>query len=243
MKKRVVVYGLILISFLSLFLYNNYINNETRLDNQEIIIEQQWDTSYYKLKAYFTRPSYDYLKSLTVVIVRKSLKDKKHIDIGTGIVLKKTKTSTYILTNNHVCGNEKDECFVITTNKYKAKLIKTDGKLFDLSLLKVNNVLNKNSIKGLASIYFQDRVYSVGHYLADFYTYTEGTMAGLQGLSYVMNLPCLYGCSGSGVFDKWGNLVGLIYAVNAPNNHFDSSKALVIPSIGIWIFLEGVTYD
>ena len=53
-------------------------------------------------------------------------------------------------------------------------------------------------------------------------------------------MPCLYGCSGSGVFDKDGYMVAVVFAGTkyTPFGAFDTAKSICVPYIGILTFLE-----
>ena len=66
------------------------------------------------------------------------------------------------------------------------------------------------------------------------YIYTEGTRAGDEGESSLFNLPCAFGCSGSGIFNSSGELISVIFAGNGiPTSFplfesFDTAKVIGI---------------
>lgn len=188
------------------------------------------------------KPSYEYLKSVTVRVLHMVDEENDKYGTGTGSVVKITEDFTYILTNRHVAPIDSGTIYVERDNKrYKAEVLK-NGVIRDLSLIRVTGKIQGTTvIKGLAKTKEQDKVYSVGMYLGYYNIYTEGTVAGWEEDDRLMNLPCLYGCSGSGVFDKDGNMVAVVFAGNGYNfMGFDTAKAICVPYIGIYTFLEGI---
>lgn len=193
-----------------------------------------------------TKPSYEKLKAVTVRM-------KCYLDetltkgwVGTGTIVKVTEDFTYVLTNKHVAPKNSKYLYIIKNGKqYKAEVLKV-GVTRDLSLVRmVGKIPNTSVIKGLKKVKEQDKVYSVGMYLGFQDIYTEGTVAGWWGRdaeSRLMNMPCLNGCSGSGVFDKDGNLVAVVYAGSVYNmfGGFDTAKAICVPFIAIYTFLEEI---
>lgn len=186
------------------------------------------------------RPSYNKLKNSTVIIVGK-LKEKnnegtikkskilpyKKNDLewsGTGVVIKVDDNYTYILTNAHVIGENKQnilELFVTESIKddedvikYKLEVIKISQD-FDLAIAKVKGIIKgKEVIKGYNIAKPQDKVYTVGHHLGRLYIYGEGVFAGYSDKYSLIQIPALFGCSGSGVFNQKGELIGLVFAVS-----------------------------
>ena len=78
-------------------------------------------------------------------------------------------------------------------------------------------------------------------YLGLYNIYAEGNVAGWWEISRLMNMPCLNGCSGSGIFDKDGYMVAVVFAVAKYNLFgFDTAKAICVPYIGIKVFLEEI---
>ena len=213
------------------------------------------------------KPSYDYLKSVTVVIYGKGTEtpasmeekfrqekddtDEGHVKwMGTGVVIKVTSKYTYILTNAHVTGNKmkdvtiyvKDEIF-----KVEAQCLKCH-KNADLAVIRVGgHLIGKRAIKGIATAHPQDKVYLVGNYLAHIYTYGEGVFAGYNDVDDIIQLPCLFGDSGSGVFNQDGKLVALVQGVEGQiiGGIFpvlDVAHALCVDSASIELFLETIHY-
>jgi len=167
---------------------------------------------------------------------------------GTGVIVKQDYFNTYILTNKHVCNEKHQNSCTIEIFKHDnivsipLTFIKQAKNGVDMALWKTSAILpNKQAIKGLHKAYPQDKVYSVGNYLGFPYIYTEGTFAGYEGKSSVVNLPCVYGCSGSPVFDKEGCLIGLVYAVNKIGQYqVDTTKSIIVPYEELRLFLRGV---
>jgi len=195
-----------------------------------------------KIKSIKQKPSYQELKDVTVRIIGKK-PEQLLMWTGTGIVIKITDDYTYILTNKHVAQKNALLYIVEKEKEYKAKVIKHAEKE-DLALIRIyGKITNKKVIKGIADkIEPQNKVYSVGMYLSKKYIYTEGTMAGLnKDNQFIMNLPSAFGCSGSGVFNKDGELVGLIFGIYAYNYlAADTAKAICVNIDEIKIFLEGI---
>jgi S1-C subfamily serine protease len=212
------------------------------------------------------KPSYEYLKSITVLIqgvgkyppdiseeTRKNFRWKYDIDsengepvswLGTGVIVKITDKYTYILTNAHVVGNDMIEVTIFVENglkKQEATIIKVHNNL-DMALIRINGkIKDKTEVKGIVIPNPQDKVYLVGHHLGNPYIYGEGVFAGYSGIYDIIQIPCLWGNSGSGVINKDGKLVGLVFAI--PMNMiyifpvFDVSHAIVIDGLSIQLFL------
>lgn len=207
------------------------------------------------------KPPYAELKSHNVYIVGctdKVLDDDKKIDFpiddsgkcwsGTGVVIKITDTETYLLTNNHVSGKgEKNVTLYIENgeSKVKAEIIKQHPYV-DIAVLKVNTkLIDKTEIPGIASTNIQDAVYVVGNPLGIKNVYSEGVVAGYEDTSLLVQIPCIYGNSGSGVYDRNGNLVGLVYALETYPGFLGIPMArithsLVVDTISIKIFLKNL---
>lgn len=209
------------------------------------------------------RPDYNILKSHTVFIIGcsgstdvgeklrwfKNYSDEEEASgcwAGTGVVIKITDTETYILTNNHVAGKTETNPIIYVENeqeKVQAEIVKYHDYL-DIAVIKVNKKLtNKVAIPGITSVFIQDPVYVVGHPLAVKYVYSEGVVAGYRGVSMLLQIPCIYGNSGSGVYNKNGQLVGLVYAlevypgaVGIPEVRI--THALIVDSESIQLFLK-----
>lgn len=205
------------------------------------------------------RPTYEYLKSVTVYIVHKmgTHEDgKMKAAIGTGTVVKELDNNFYILTNKHVCSNETedykkynqdpDNCYVSLTGDprlafVKLTYVRSAKEGIDLELWKVDSALlpNKQIVKGFNVAKIQDRVYSVGHYLAVPFIYSEGTFAGNEFESELYNLPSASGCSGSGIFNSDGEIVSILFAGNViPPFQTDTAKAIGVPGKDVKEFVE-----
>ncbi len=208
---------------------------------RDLVIKETLD----KFETKETKPSYDYLESVTVYIFNRNSGD--NVSIGTGIVVHEDLYYTYIMTNKHVCDkNDADTCnveiykygqFVVVPLQFVRQ---TESK-YDLSLWKTSEYLPfKKVIKGLSDIKKQDKVYSVGSYLGFQYIYTEGTFAGYDNEgSFIFNLPCTDGCSGSGIYDKDGNLVSVVFASHVLNIfQSETSKIIGVPSEIVRLFLR-----
>ena len=212
-----------------------------------------------------SKPSYQYLKSVTVIVEGQGYEIKRgrddnnkrveilrqlHSWIGTGIIVDIVGEYTYVLTNRHVALGENYEEISLTVsgdfdNKLKAELIDSHDSV-DLALIKVTGRLyNKSKIKGLAIGTYQDEVYVVGHHLGREYIYGEGVFAGYDENHLLIQVPCAPGNSGSGIFNKEGKVIGLVFAINLLN-WFDSdiTHALCVRGEDIkkFLFKNGIYY-
>lgn len=211
------------------------------LNNRIDLIEYYQDEQYDDFSNLYKKPSYDYLKSMIVRIYQKANEEAEVGGLGTGTVVKMTEDATYILTNKHVAtmGNyvvlldEENEVIV------KCEVLKNSEK-YDLSLIKAPIKLkNKQAFKGVGKIDYQEKAYSVGMFLGLKYIYTEGTFAGYEDDSFLLNTPAGPGCSGSGVFNKNGELVAVIYAGNIINYfQIDTAKAVCVTGEQVKEFLK-----
>lgn len=205
------------------------------------------------------KPSYDYLKSVTVYITGRAIERKEGTENpkisgwrGTGVVIKVKKEInledniieeyTYILTNAHIAGKDKTNVNLFIGKDFtaiEAEVVKFHDFL-DLAVIKVRGKLpKKRAIKGISFASPQDRIFLVGHHLGRPYLYGEGVFAGYQGIYDIVQIPTLFGNSGSGVFNKDGKLVGLIFAINAVNYFsYDVAHGLAISGISIELFLK-----
>lgn len=192
------------------------------------------------------KPSYEYLKSVTVRLEHHFEKDEKlQMWIGTGVIVKITEDNTYILTNKHIAPIDKTILVMENNIEYPATVIKNSSK-FDLALIKIVGVIpNKKVIQKIETVKVADKVYSVGMYLGLEYIYTEGNVAGVYKNSIeienlLVNMPCAGGCSGSGIFNENGELVAILYAGFNIDYCVDTSKSICVPSHTIQKFLMGI---
>jgi len=180
------------------------------------------------------QPSYKEIKSHAVYIVGCADEISKDISMpffqddkkgvcwgGSGVVIKITETETYILTNNHISGlgmknprlKVENETLSLKEEFIDAELV-ANNKFVDMAVIKIKAHLNnKTAIKKISFTLVQDKIYIVGNPLNNKMIYTEGIKAGIIGTDDLYQAPCIFGNSGSGIFDKDGNLVGLVYAL------------------------------
>jgi len=165
---------------------------------------------------------------------------------GTGVIIKETNKETYILTNNHITGKGKDDVILFVENgdkKVQARIIK-QHQFVDIAVISVPIKLDeKEEIKKIAVVNIQDPVYLVGNPLRVKNVYSEGVVAGYEGVSMLLQMPCIYGSSGSGVFDKYGNLVGIVFALEVYPGFMGIPTArithsLIVDSTSIRMFLK-----
>ena len=171
-----------------------------------------------------TKPTYEYLKSVTVIIeATRELKETDENGIeytrlqrfgGTGVIVKVTDKYTYILTCRHM--SERDEkIFIISDigeSLVPATIIKKSESIGeDLLLVKVNKVFeNKRQIIGVGSVNPQDRVYVVGNPNSQDFAYGEGVFSNDYIEYSYIQIPTFFGSSGSGVFNSKGELISII---------------------------------
>ena len=180
------------------------------------------------------KPSYDYLKSVTVEINGSSRIGMEIIAPetvlpygelltgvlrweGTGIVICSTTDYTYVLTNAHVAGKQlpTPKLTIKSGKDFVPAILVKHAKDKDMAIIKVQGrIIGKRAIKGLDTVKPSDRIYLVGHHLGRAYTYGEGVMAGYEEEKIIFQVPVMWGNSGSGVFNQRGKLVGLIFAIS-----------------------------
>ena len=122
------------------------------------------------------KPTYDYLKSVTVYIEgcvgKDEITDKLRMNqmieetdegfcwSGTGVIIKITDKETYILSNNHVIGKGEVNPIIFVENtdnkKVRAEIIKY-ADYVDIAVIKLNTILkDKRAIKGIVLANIQD---------------------------------------------------------------------------------------
>ncbi len=205
------------------------------------------------------KPSYEELKSHTVYITGCSnkqlptnvkneflLEDKGVCWGGTGGIVKTTDTETYILTNNHVTsfGEKNVSLYIENENKRIEATVVKNHSYVDMAVIKISGKLeNKTPIQKISYIQPQDSVYIVGNPLGNKNIYTEGVMAGYSERSVLLQAPCIYGNSGSLVYNQKGEVVGLVYALQMypgflgiPESQI--THTLIVESMSIKLFLQ-----
>lgn len=202
------------------------------------------------------KPSYSELVSHTIQIF--NIEDEAEMKgaTGTGTVVKRANGLDYILTNAHVVSGAAKGNKIIAIVSLERRIFATatvvavsTNEAVDLALITVPSLENKEPITGLGFVEPQDNVYSVGFYLSKQYIYTEGTVAQISQDVTIANLPCAPGCSGSGVFDRMGRLVAVVFAGSVVAGEgfagFDTAKTIMIPSHAVKFFLaqNGIEFN
>lgn len=238
------------------------------LNSDKIFLNSQRFLSIHQVVSQMHRkPSYEYLKSVTVYVIGKVIefKPKLNSDVivisfsngklkdektgswcGTGVIVKYDGKNTYVLTNRHVAGGYQNKPVKICI-KHNNKIIETqvfrlhDSQ--DLALLKIKGKIEgKQVIKGLAFPVITEKIFTVGHSMARPFMYGEGVFSGTIAMHDVYQLPCIGGQSGSGVFNKQGELLGLVYSVSGNlggwDVQWDFTRANVVKGIYLKEFLE-----
>lgn len=159
----------------------------------------------------------DYLQKVTVILKQTVLSEEGQSIgeiTGTGIIFKMTYNHTYVLTNAHVAGNGKKLYTIDVKNKRIYGKLVSQHDTMDLAIVSFPTKLaGKKQIKGIKYPIPGEKVYTMGQHLGRLYIYGEGLYSGIDSDHDVYQLPVAWGCSGSGVFDKNGNLLGLIDSV------------------------------
>ena len=214
------------------------------------------------------KPSYDYLTSVTLFMFQPLKANSKVSDalyemtdddngkrkgyVGTAVVVAEQDGYFYILTNKHICNKDTEECYAIMGEKKSVRLefVKQTESAYDLALWRTEskNLDGKRAVVGFNIAYPQDNIYSVGQYLGYPFVYTEGTVGGYEVVedengniikAVIENMSCTHGCSGSGVFNKDGELVGLNFAGNILGFfQEETAKILAIDGDVIQLFLK-----
>ena len=202
------------------------------------------------------KPSYNYLSSVTVFIKGKTFDCKKNefktLYIGTGVIIAETEYHTYILTNAHIAknytNNRKKVYLFIEDNNLESEVLATTVKrlpFLDLAVLRIRGkLINKHPIKGFGEPKIGEKAYMVGHHLGMKYIYGEGAVSGRDGLFLVVQIPTLWGNSGSGVFNKKGEMIGIIhsvpYVIVGFYSVYDIVYGYATDSIDIELFLKSI---
>jgi len=237
----VLVIGIIVFSIISvLYLKSNLV---IRTEKVEIINEIN--------QLQEVKPSYEYLKSITVYITGKiPTREEDGVTVigqqwsGTGTIIKIDNEYTYILTNAHVVNEEENPILFVkdglAQKEAEIVAIHDNSEIIDLAVIKVKGLLRgKRTVKGITVASPQDKLYLVGHHLGRPYIYGEGVFAGYDEIYDIIQIPTLFGNSGSGICNKNGELIGVIFAINRIG-YFDVDVAhgLAISSLNVQIFLN-----
>ena len=229
--------------------------------SQQYIIDQNRDKAEKETgKKSTTKPTYEEIRSHSVWIegcaggadhedeVSFPVGDEGGCWGGTGVVIKTGYNETYILTNNHVSGKGEKDVKLYVENDKTHRLVKAEivaqHKTVDAAVIKIYASLpGKKAITGIATANVQDDVYVVGNPLGVRDVYSEGVVAGYEDTSMLLQMPCIYGNSGSGVFNRDGKLVGLVFALEMYHGFLGIPEArithsLVVDSVSIRTFLK-----
>jgi S1-C subfamily serine protease len=189
------------------------------------------------------KPSYSYLRDVTVFI---KVMSPENIDMwsGTGVVVKITEDYTYILTNRHVAPMEQQGNVYVKdlVGTFKSAEVLKNSEEFDedMSLIRVRGtVANKRCIKGIKIANIQDRVFMAGNNGGKLFIYREGFISGYSGMNFVMQLPVRGGDSGTGVIDKNGYLVGLVFALELDYGYLLGQPIVLAPNHTLSITMTG----
>lgn len=190
------------------------------------------------------KPTYDYLRAMTVYLVRPNpLLPGKGI-AGTGVVVRIDNEYTYILTNEHVCSGAEDQgCVVLSeyegAEDYELEPYKATSTDHDMAILRYKGQIpDKLAIRGVTHAEPQDEIYLVGHHMGRPFMYGQGVMAGYDQKDQVIQIPVFQGNSGSGVFNKHAQLVGLVWGGKGINAiQVDWAHGQVVPGAVLKMFL------
>ena len=149
----------------------------------------------------------------------------EELGLGTGIIVSK---NGYILTNQHVVGEESLNCYVTVENgnSYKGKILWSNSDI-DLAIIKVDTTFNDVSTLGNSnSLNVGENVYAIGNPIGYEFqrTVTGGIISAVnrtvkikendETYSYMSNLiqtdaTINPGNSGGPLIDKEGNIIGI----------------------------------
>jgi len=169
--------------------------------------------------------------------------------MGSGVVVHDHGNQTYILTAGHVCVHEIDEPlkkkvssiktdFIVSNNKelsFDATVHKihkdfvTNASPIDLCLLKTNKLTEMPSIKlALRGPEVGDPVYNIaapgGFFFPPALPLLTGVYSGnISEHHGLVTIPAIGGSSGSPIFNRRGELIGLLFAANLQLHHLSVS--------------------
>jgi len=162
---------------------------------------------------------------------------------GTGVVVKIDAEYTYIITNKHVAGGDRPAILdIVHMGKTYPAYVVAKHKTQDLALLKVKGLIpTKQVVKGLSYPVIAEKAYTIGHSLGRPYVYGEGVFSATDIEHDIYQLACMPGCSGSGVFNKNGELLGLVYSMTGANINntvaWDVAHANVVKGVYVKDFI------
>ena len=220
------MFKLFLVVFISIFIYQFYINLQTQISEADIISDEND-------KDINSNSVEDVLEnSFNCVVGISKLKDNgtsiflmnasQDLGLGTGIVVSK---NGYILTNQHVSGDSTCYVTIPTGNVAKAKVIWSDKDL-DLSIIKVNQKFsNYANLGDSEEIKIGENVYAIGNPIGYEFqrTVTAGVISALNrtikleennNYIYMSNLiqtdaTINPGNSGGPLINKEGKIIGI----------------------------------
>jgi len=233
---------------------------DKELNNKKVItVLENNSLNIFMISKMQKKPSYNYLKSVTVfirgvvwtTIVAGENKHKTEYSYwcGTGVIVKIDKNNTFILTNRHVAGNfmSKNQFFLSVlddkNNIYHHASIVKRCDYQDLAIIKITGHLKgKSVINGLNMPIISEKIYTVGHSLTRPFMYSEGVFSGTTIDYDVYQVSTTGGQSGSGIFNKNGELIGIIKGVAGYRNSFimqwDNTRGIAIKAVYINKFLK-----
>jgi len=221
-----------------------YLNEANIISNKECSILNKENIEEINKK-----PTHKYLKSVTVIVTGKEVNYDHTPPVswcGTGVIVKVDENNTYILTNKHVVGGY-DPFVSLISVKVGKKMVACDvvklHESVDLALLKIEGTIpGKDVVRGLAYPEITEKVFTIGHSLARPFIYGEGVFSGTILKHDIYQIPGSPGQSGSGVFNKDGELLGLIYSGSGfeafGNLQMDTTRTNVVKGFYIKKFLE-----
>lgn len=188
------------------------------------------------------KPSVSYLDNVTVFI---KCETEEGTWVGSGVVVKITEDYTYIVTNKHVAPMEEQGNISVYNNENnykKATVLKnSDYDEEDMSLIRVNGTLrNKIAVVGVRNPKKGERVFVSGNAGGLHSLYREGFIAKMDTFRMYVQLPVRGGDSGSGIIDKDGYLVGLVFALGLDYGYGIGGSLVLVPNHTVTYAMKGV---
>ncbi len=209
--------------------------------------------------SYTHLPNQKKLYDLKVLLEMNSIDSlgKSQLFQGTGVVVRSDNLMTLVLTNKHVCNdviipspivNNPEMQDFLAIYKYNPILVKKDGKKktafivkvaenTDLCLLSVTDFkVQKSAQLSQAALEVGDQIFSVGDAGPNQDIFVSGFAGKIALMLQSVSMTVNQGQSGSGVFNKDGELVGLI----ADQTKESPGLGFMVPLSDIKLFLAGV---